>query len=33
VTTKYLANFQSPKAASWPKIIQQERISKLIYNL
>ena len=33
VTTKYLAKFQSPTAVSWPKIIQPERISKLICNL
>jgi hypothetical protein len=33
VTTKYLTKFQSPTAVSWPKIIQPEWISKLIYNL
>jgi hypothetical protein len=33
VTTKYLAKLQSPMAVSWPKIIQPERISKLICNL
>jgi len=33
VTTKYLAKFQSPTAASLPKIIQPEQISKLICNL
>jgi hypothetical protein len=33
VTTKYLAKFQSSTAVSWPKIIEPERISKLIYNL
>jgi hypothetical protein len=32
MTTKYLAKFQSPTAVSWPKIIQSERISKLICN-
>jgi hypothetical protein len=30
VTTKYLAKFPSPMNVSWPKIIQPERISKLI---
>jgi len=33
VTTKYLVKFESPMVVSWPKIIQPERISKLIYNL
>jgi len=33
MTTKYLAKFQSPKAVSWPKIIQPEWISKSICNL
>jgi len=32
MTTKYVAQFQSPTAVSWPKIIQPERISKLICN-
>jgi hypothetical protein len=33
VTTKYLVKFQSQMAASCPKIIQPERISKLICKL
>jgi hypothetical protein len=32
-STKYLAKFQSPMVISWLKIIQPERISKLICNL
>jgi len=33
MTTKYMAKFQTPTAASWPKIMQPECISKLICNL
>ena len=33
MTTKYLAKLQNPTAVSWPKIIQPERISKMICNL
>jgi len=33
VIPKYLAKFPSPTAVSWPKIIQPERISKLICNI
>jgi hypothetical protein len=32
-STIYLAKFQSPMVISWLKIIQPERISKLICNL
>jgi hypothetical protein len=32
LTTKYLVKFQSPKAITWPKIIEPERNVNLICN-